>query len=122
MLLAAAIAATAAYAYANSINGVNPPLLGSGTATIEKNKYSIPGGIGAVTFNLNANDPRNVDSISFPLTGATAATHVWAQLAGAWYSCISTAAPTTVACTTTGASASVAWTNGTGQLNVVAWG
>jgi hypothetical protein len=101
MMLLAGVLATGAYAYTASINGVNtPPNLGSGSGTI--NGYTA----GTITYNLNAN-PTNLDSVSFPLTGATSGaggTTVQVQLAaaGSWYSCtVAAGTPPTVTCPTT---------------------
>jgi hypothetical protein len=117
-LLVAAIAAAGAYAYANSINGVTPPRIGSGSGVI--GKYSITGGLSSVVFTLDATDTRNIDAITFPLTGATAVTVVTAQLAGNWYACSSAAAPT-ITCATTAPQVLATAANGS-TLTIVAKG
>jgi len=113
--LIAAIAAASAFAFANAIGGVNPPLIGSGSDPIDK--YTL----GTPVYTLNANSPRSLDSVSFTLAGATTATVVTVQLAGNWYSsCSSTAAPT-ITCTTTAPQATAVGANNT-TLQVVAKG
>jgi hypothetical protein len=79
----AAVLATGAYAYTNTISGVTPPNLGSGTGAI--NGYTASN----IAYNLNASNPANVDSVQFNLASATAATTVQIQAvsAGTWYSC-----------------------------------
>jgi hypothetical protein len=116
LLLIAAAAASSAYAYTNAVSGVNPPLLGSGTSSI--NKYTL----GTPVYNLNANSPRNLDSVSFTLTGATTSTAVRVRLiaAGSWYACDESAAPTII-CATTAPQVTVAAANGS-TLTVVATG
>jgi hypothetical protein len=116
LLLIAVAAASSAYAYTNAVGGVNPPLLGSGTSSI--NKYTL----GTPVYNLNANSPRNLDSVSFTLTGATTSTVVRVRLiaAGSWYACNATAAPT-ITCATTAPQVTVAAANGS-TLTVVATG
>ena len=118
----AAIAATAAYAYTNSINNVNPPRLGSGSGAIGKYSIVTPGT--NITYNLDTNSPQNIDSITFPLTGASVSTLVKIQLAsgGTWYSCtVAAGAPPTVTCTTTAPQATAVGING-GTMTVVATG
>ena len=118
MLLAiAAIAATGAYAYTSTVGGVNPPRLGSGSGAI--GKYTL----GTPVYNLNANSPRNLDSVSFTLTNATMSTVVRVRLidtGGSWYSCSSAAAPT-ITCTTTAPQVTAVGANGN-TLQVVATG
>ena len=103
--LLAAVFAAGAYAYTNTITMTAPPL-GSGSQAI--NGYTA----GTITYNLNAANPLNLDSVSFPLTGATAAvTTVQIQLAaaGTWYSCVVAAgAPPVVTCATTAPQATAA--------------
>jgi hypothetical protein len=116
LLLIAAVAATSAYAYTNAVGGVNPPLLGSGTSSI--NKYTL----GTPVYNLNANSPRNLGSVSFTLTGATTSTVVRVRLiaAGSWYACDESAAPT-ITCATTAPQVTAVAANGN-TLTVVATG
>ncbi|MGD0274424.1 MAG: hypothetical protein ABSB96_11960 [Gaiellaceae bacterium] len=118
----AIIAATAAYAYTSSINNVNPPLLGSGSGVI--GKYSVVNPGSNITYNLNANSPQNIDSMTFPLTGASTSTQVKIQLisGGTWYSCtVAAGAPPTVTCPTTAPQATAIGING-GTLTIVATG
>jgi hypothetical protein len=117
LLAIAAIAATGAYAYTSAVGGVNPPRLGSGTSSI--GKYAL----GTPVYNLNANSPQNIDSVSFTLTNATASTVVRVRLintGGTWYSCSSAAAPT-ITCATTAPQVTAVGANGN-TLQVVATG
>lgn len=116
LLLIAVVAATSAYAYTNAVGGVSPPRLGSGSDPIDK--YTL----GTPVYNLNANSPRNLDSVSFVLTGATTATVVRVRLiaAGSWYTCSATAAPT-ITCATTAPQVTAVAANGN-TLTVVATG
>jgi hypothetical protein len=110
----AAVVATGAYAYTNTITGVTPPNLGSGTGAI--NGYAATN----IAYNLNAN-PANVDSIQFNLASASAATTVQIQAvsAGSWYTCNapSGAPPMLVVCPTAGLTALAA-----NNLTIVAKG
>jgi hypothetical protein len=93
LLAIALIAATAAYAYASSINNVNPPPLGSGSGSI--GKYSLDAS--SVSYTLDAADPELIDAVSFSLGGSSTSTVVRVRLidsGGSWYSCSSSAAPT----------------------------
>jgi hypothetical protein len=117
LLAIAAIAATSAYAYTNAVGGVNPPLLGSGSSSI--NKYTL----GTPTYNLNVNSPRNIDSVSFTLTEATTSTVVRVRLidaGGTWYNCDESGAPT-ISCATTAPQVTAVAANGN-TLTVVATG
>ncbi len=117
LLAVAAIVATSTFAFANAVGGVNPPLLGSGTDSIDK--YTL----GTPTYTLNANRPRNLDSVSFTLTGATASTVVRVRLidsGGTWYDCDESGAPT-ISCATTAPQITAAGANGN-TLSVVAKG
>jgi hypothetical protein len=100
-LAIAVVVAAGAYAYANSIGGVNPPPLGSGYGNI--GKYAL----GTVTYNLNTNNPRNIDSVSFRLDNSTSSTVVRVRLinSGGWFNCDESGAPATITCTTTGVTA-----------------
>ena len=117
--IVAAIAAVAAYAYTNSVNSVNPPRIGSGTATI--GKYTV----GTITYNLDANSPQSIDSIAFPLTGASTSSVVKIRLTsgGSWYGpcTVATGTPPTVTCTTTAPQATAVGINN-GTLTIVASG
>jgi hypothetical protein len=118
LLLIAAIAATSAYAYTSAVGGVNPPLLGSGTSKIDK--YTL----GTPTYTLDANSPRNLDSVSFTLTGATTSTVVRVRLidaGGTWYNCDESGAPTIITCATTAPQVTAVAANGN-TLTVVATG
>jgi hypothetical protein len=102
MMLLAGVLATGAYAYTASINGAGtPPNLGSGSGTI--NGYTA----GTITYNLNSANPTNLDSVSFPLTGATAGAggttvHIQLATAGTWYACaVAAGTPPVVTCATT---------------------
>lgn len=116
LLLIAAVAATSAYAYTNAVGGVNPLRLGSGSNAI--GKYTL----GTPTYNLNANSPQNIDSVSFTLTGAIASTVVRVRLiaAGSWYNCDESAAPT-ITCATTAPQVTAVAANGN-TLTVVSTG
>jgi FlaG/FlaF family flagellin (archaellin) len=111
----AAVIATGAFAYTNSIGGVTPPAVGSGSGAI--------GGYTAsnISYNLNAANPANVDSVQFNLASATAATTVQIQAvtAGTWYACGAPtgSAPMLVTCTTAGLTAAAA-----NNLTIVAKG
>ncbi len=102
----AAVIATGAFAYTNTISGVTPPSVGSGSGAI--------GGYTAsnIDYNLNATNPANVDSIQFNLANASAATSVQIQAVtgGSWYACGAPAGapPMLVTCTTTGLTAEAA--------------
>lgn len=115
-VIIAVVVATASYAYVNSVNSVNPPNLGSGSGAI--GKYSVPGGASGITYNLNANDTRNIDSVSFTLTGSSIATVARINLPTGWYACSSAAAPT-ITCATTAPQATAASANGT-TITIVA--
>jgi hypothetical protein len=103
--IVAAVIATGAYAFTNTIGGVTPPSVGSGSAVI--GGYTA----GNISYNLNAN-PVNVDSIQFNLLNATATTTVQIQAvsAGSWYSCGAPTgiSPMLVTCTTAGLTAAAA--------------
>ncbi len=116
LFLVAVVAATSAYAYTNAVGGVNPPRLGSGSSAV--GKYTL----GTPVYNLNANSPQNLDSVTFVLTGATASTVVRVRLiaAGSWYNCVESAAPT-ITCATTAPQVTAVAANGN-TLTVVAAG
>jgi hypothetical protein len=116
LLAVASAAATGAFAYTSAVGGVNPPRLGSGTGSI--GKYTL----GTPTYNLNLNNPRNVDSVTFTLTNSTSATTVRVRLidTGSWYNCDESAAPT-ITCATTSPQVTAANANGN-TLSVVATG
>ena len=113
--IVAAVIATSAYAFTNTIGGVSPPNVGSGSGAI--------GGYTAsnISYNLNAANPANVDSIQFNLLNATAATTVQIQAvtAGTWYACgVPTgSSPMLVTCTTAGLTSAAA-----NNLTIVAKG
>ena len=114
--IVAAVLATSAYAFTNTIGGVTPPAVGSGSGAI--------GGYTAsnISYNLNAANPANVDSIQFNLANATAATTVQIQadtVAGTWYTCNAPtgSAPMLVVCPTAGLTAAAA-----NNLTIVAKG
>jgi hypothetical protein len=112
--IVAAVVATGAYAYTNTIGGVTPPNLGSGSGAI--NGYTASN----ISYNLNAN-PANVDSVQFNLASATAATTVQVQAVtgGSWYTCNAPtgSAPMLVVCPTAGLTALAA-----NNLTIVAKG
>jgi hypothetical protein len=94
--LVAAIAvcvAVAGYAFTAS-NTVPDASLGQGANVISG--YAITG----ISYNQNATNPGNIDSVSFTITPAAAGT-VTVQLAsgGAWYTCTNTLG--SVSCATT---------------------
>ena len=110
--LVAAIAvcvAVAGYAFTAS-NTVPNASLGQGANVISG--YAITG----ISYNQNASNPSNIDSVAFTITPA-AASSVKVQLvsAGSWYSCTNTAG--SVSCTTTSPQATAGAAN---SLNVVA--
>ena len=101
--IVAAVVATGAYAYTNTIGGVAPPNLGSGSGAI--NGYTASN----ISYNLAAN-PANVTSVQFNLASATAATTVQVQadsVAGTWYTCNAPTGspPMLVVCPTAGLTA-----------------
>lgn len=104
--IVAAIVATSAFAFTNTIGGVAPPNLGSGSGAI--NGYTASN----IAYNLNATDPSNVDSIQFNLASATATTSVRIQAVsgGSWYACNapSGAPPMLVVCPTAGLTSAAA--------------
>jgi hypothetical protein len=105
-ILCVGIVAGAAYAY-TAANTVPTTRAGNGAGAI--NGYTLSG----LSYALNANDPRNVDSVTFTLNPTNAQT-VKAQLAAAssWNACSNVSG--SVTCTTTGATA-----QGSTQLTVV---
>ena len=111
----AAVIATGAFAYTNSIGGVTPPAVGSGSGAIAGYNAS------NISYNLAAN-PANVTSVQFNLASATAATTVQVQadsVAGTWYTCNAPtgSAPMLVVCPTAGLTALAA-----NNLTIVAKG
>jgi hypothetical protein len=115
ILVAAALAlviGSLSYAYAASVN-VPATQIGDGSNTISG--WSVT----SLSYTLNANSPRNVDSVSFTLspTGQAPGT-VRAQLSasGSWYSC-SIGGGNAVTCATTSPQATA---SGSTQLTVVA--
>ncbi len=104
--LVAAIVATSAYAFTNTIGGVAPPNLGSGSGAI--NGYTASN----IAYNLNATNPGNVDSVQFNLANATATTSVRIQAVsgGSWYACNapSGAPPMLVVCPSAGLTSAAA--------------
>jgi hypothetical protein len=114
--IVAAVLATSAYAFTASIGGVTPPSVGSGSGTIAG--YTA----GGISYNLNAANPLNVDSIQFTLANASATTSVHIQadsVAGTWYACNAPtgSAPMQVVCPTVGLTAEAA-----NNLTIVAKG
>jgi hypothetical protein len=107
--IVAAIIATSAYAYTNTIGGVTPPPVGSGSGAIAGYTAS------NIDYNLSG---LNIASIEFDLAGSSAASVVQVQAvnAGSWYSCDASAAPAIV-CATTGLTALAA-----NNLTIVAKG
>jgi len=113
--IVAAVIATSAYAFTNTIGGVSPPNVGSGSGAI--GGYTA----GSINYNLAAN-PANVTSVQFTLANATAATTVQIQadtVAGTWYTCNAPtgSAPMLVVCPTAGLTAAAA-----NNLTIVAKG
>ena len=110
--LVAAIAtcvAVAGYAFTAS-NTVPNASLGQGANVISG--YAITG----VSYNQNASNPGNIDSVAFTITPAAAGT-VSVQLVsgGSWYSCTNSSG--SVSCATTSPQATASAAN---DLNVVA--
>jgi hypothetical protein len=107
-VICAGVVSGTAYAY-TAANTVSSSNVGSGSGTI--NGYSLSG----LAYTLNANDPRNVDQVSFTLSPTNAQT-VKAQLAASssWYTCTNSSG--SVTCTTTSPQATAA---GSTQLTVV---
>ena len=105
----ASVLAFSAYAFTAS-NTVPGSQAGAGSNTISG--YTAT----SVTYNLNASNPENIDSVAFTISPTTTAT-VKAQLAsgGSWYSCTNTSG--SVSCATTSPQATVAAAT---QLSVVA--
>jgi hypothetical protein len=110
--LVAAIAvcvAVAGYAFTAS-NTVPNASLGQGANVISG--YAITG----ISYNQNASNPGNIDSVAFTITSAAAGT-VSVQLVsgGSWYSCTNSSGSVSCATTSPQATASAAT-----SLNVVA--
>ena len=97
------------YAYTAS-NTVPDASLGQGANTISG--YSIS----SISYNQNASNPANIDSVTFTIAPAAAGT-VKIQLVsgGSWYSCTNTSG--SVSCATTSPQATA---NAANSLNVVA--
>jgi hypothetical protein len=102
-VLFAGVLASAAYAFTAS-NTVPGSTAGQGATAISG--YSAT----SVAYGLNATTPSNIDSVSFTLAPAAAAT-VKIQLvsSGSWYSCTNTAG--SVTCATTSPQATVSAAN-----------
>jgi hypothetical protein len=102
-VLFAGVLASAAYAFTAS-NTVPGSTAGHGATAISG--YSAT----SVAYGLNATTPSNIDSVSFTLAPAAAAT-VKIQLvsSGSWYSCTNTAG--SVTCATTSPQATVSAAN-----------
>ena len=100
--IVAAVIATGAYAYTNTISGVTPPNLGSGSGAI--------GGYTAsnITYTLAAN-PTNLNQVAFNLANSTASSAVQISLDGGttWYAC-AMGTPPAVTCATTSPQATAA--------------
>lgn len=103
-----AVVGAGTYAFTAS-NSVTAKAAGAGSAAISG--YSVSN----VAYALNASNPQNIDSVSFDISPATAAT-VKASLDGTtWNSCTNTAG--SVSCTTSGGTVAAA-----SSLTVVATG
>lgn len=110
----AAIVGSVSYAYTAS-DTVPATYAGDGNAAISG--FTVLAG--SLLYNLNANSPRNVDSVQFTLTPTTtAATRVRIQLAaaGTWYACV-IGGGNAITCATTAPQATAV---GSTQLTVVA--
>jgi len=107
----AMIVAAGAYAYTNTIGGVSPPNLGSGSGAI--------GGYTAsnIVYTLAAN-PTNLNQVAFNLANSTASSSVQISLDGGttWYAC-TMGTPPAVTCATTSPQATAA---GATNLTIVA--
>ncbi len=114
--LIAGILATGAYAYTNTINGLNStPPVGSSANVIGAYTAS------NISFTLDTTNPANIHFVNFTLSPVTASTFVKVQLVagGAWYpaagGCTVTVGTGAVQCDVSGATAASAM-----QLTIVA--
>ena len=111
VLLVAGVLVAGSYAF-TAANTIPASHAGEGTGTVSG--YTLTN----IHYNLNATNPSNVDSVTFTLDTAPAATSTLkAQLVsgGSWYSCTNSGA--NVTCATTSPQATVLATN---QLRVIA--
>jgi hypothetical protein len=100
--IVAAVVATSAYAFTNTIGGVAPPSVGSGSGPIGTYTAS------AISYTLSPTNPLNLNQVSFNLANSTAATAVQISLDGTtWYSCVM-GTPPAVTCATTAPQATAA--------------
>jgi len=101
--IVAAVIATGAYAYTNTITGVAPPALGSGSGAIAGYTAS------NIAYTLSPTNPTNLNQVAFNLATSTAATAVQISLDGGttWYAC-TMGTPPAVTCATTAPQATAA--------------
>jgi len=101
--IVAAVIATSAYAFTNTIGGVTPPSVGSGSGAI--------GGYTAsnISYTLSPANPLNLNQVSFNLANSTASSVVQISLDGGttWYAC-AMGMPPAVTCATTAPQATAA--------------
>ena len=99
----AAVIATGAFAYTNSIGGVAPPAVGSGSGAIAGYNAS------NIAYTLSPTNPLNLNQVAFNLASSTAATAVQISLDGGstWYAC-TMGTPPAVTCATTSPQATAA--------------
>ena len=103
----AAVIATGAFAYTNSIGGVTPPAVGSGSGAIAGYTAS------NIAYTLSPTNPVNLNQIAFNLAGSTAATAVQISLDGGttWYACTMGTLPAVTCATTSPQATAAAATN-----------
>ena len=101
--IVAAVIATGAYAYTNTITGVTPPALGSGSGAIAGYTAS------NITYTLAPANPLNLNQVAFNLANSTASSTVQISLDGGttWYAC-TMGTPPAVTCATTAPQATAA--------------
>ena len=99
----AAVIATGAFAYTNSIGGVATPAVGSGSGAIAGYNAS------NIAYTLSPTNPLNLNQVAFNLASSTAATAVQISLDGGstWYAC-TMGTPPAVTCATTSPQATAA--------------
>jgi hypothetical protein len=99
----AGVIATGAFAYTNTIGGVTPPALGSGSGAIAGYNAS------NIAYTLSPANPTNLNQVAFNLASSTAATTVQISLDGGttWYAC-AMGTPPAVTCATTAPQATAA--------------
>jgi len=101
--IVAAVIATSAYAFTNTIGGVAPPNLGSGSGAITGYTAS------NIAYTLAPANPLNLNQVAFNLANSTASSTVQISLDGGttWYACVM-GTPPAVTCATTSPQATAA--------------